>query len=186
MSTKSINLNQSEENHADLAGEEAVQKIRELVEEAQTCFFCTVARVEGSTGVRPMSVQQVDDDGNLWFLSASDSHKNLELEQDATVDLYFQGSAHSDFLHLKGVATVSEDREKIAELWEPMSQTWFTGGIDDPRITVIRVVPSEGYYWDNKHGNAIAALKIVVGAMLHKTMDDSIEGRLDVAAAGEG
>lgn len=186
MSTNSIDQNQSEENHADLTGEEAVQKIRELVEEAQTCFFCTSARAEGSTGVRPMSVQQVDDEGNLWFLSASDSHKNLELEEDAAVDLYFQGSAHSDFLHLKGVATVSEDREKIAELWEPIIGSWFTGGIEDPRITVIQVTPTEGYYWDNKHGNAIAALKIVVGSVLHKTMDDSIEGRLDVAAAGEG
>jgi general stress protein 26 len=181
MSTNSIDQNQSEENHADLEGEEALQKIRELVEEAQTCFFCTGAQVEGSNGARPMSVQQVDDEGNLWFLSASDSHKNRELERDPAVVLYFQGSAHSDFLHLKGIATISDDREKIAELWEPIIGTWFTGGVDDPRITAIKVTPSEGYYWDNKHGNAIAALKIVVGAVLHKTMDDSIEGKLEVA-----
>ena len=176
----SIDQNQSEENHADLGGREAIEKITELVEEAQTCFFCTAASAAGSSGARPMSVQRVDEDGNLWFLSAKDSHKNLELALDSSVDLYFQGSAHSDFLHLKGTATISTDREKIAELWEPVIGTWFTGGVDDPRITVIKVEPSEGYYWDNKHGDAVAGVKMIIGAVLGKTMDDSIEGKLTV------
>ena len=136
----SINENQPEQNHEDLAGPEAIEKIRELVEEAQTCFFCTKVSAGGSEGARPMSVQQVDEEGNLWFLSANDSHKNRELVLDPSVDLYFQGSAHSDFMHLKGEATISTDRDKIAELWEPIIATWFTEGIDDPRVTAIRVV----------------------------------------------
>ena len=52
--------------------------------------------------------------------------------------------------------------------------------MDDPRITVIKVTPSEGYYWDNKHGNAEAGPKMMIGAMIGKTLDDSIEGKLDV------
>lgn len=52
----------------------------------------------------------------------------------------------------------------------------------DPRITVIEVTPTAGYYWDNKHGNVVAGAKMLVGAALGKTLDDSIEGRLDVQA----
>src|SRR6201999_411824 len=113
-----------------------------------------------SPGTRPMSVQEVDDRGNLWFLSADDSHKNAELERDPSVRLYFQGSAHSDFLTLSGRATISRDKEKIRELWEPIVKTWFTEGEDDPRITVLQFTPSSGYYWDTKHGNAIAGAKM--------------------------
>ena len=51
-------------------------------------------------------------------------------------------------------------------------------GINDPRITAIKVEPQNGYYWDNKHGNAVAFAKTVVGAILGKTLDDSIEGKL--------
>jgi general stress protein 26 len=83
----------------------------------------------------------------LVFLSADDSHKNSELQSDLEVNLYFQGSPHSDFLYLKGRATISRDKDKIKELWTPLIKTWFTEGIDDPRITVIQVVPYEGYYW---------------------------------------
>ena len=176
----SINRQQPETNHADLDGPEAIAKIKELVGRAQTCFFCTAEPVDGSSAARPMSVQQVDDAGNLWFLSAIDSHKNLEVVADPTVKLYFQGSAHSDFLLLRGRAAILRDKAKIEELWEPIIKTWFTGGVDDPRITVIKVTPTDGYYWDTKHGIAVAGIKMLIGAALGKTLDDSIEGTLAV------
>ncbi len=173
----SINRNQPEKNRADLRGSEALEKIRELVGKAKNCFFCTTA-ANGRTGTRPMNVRKVDDRGDLWFLSASDSHQNEELARDPSVQLYFQGSAHSDFLHLRGRATISTDRSKVDELWEPVIKTWFTGGKDDPRITVIRVTPTDGYYWDTKPGYTVAAAKMLIGAASGTTLDDSIEGTL--------
>lgn len=176
----SINRNQPEHNREDLHGVKAIDKIKELVDKAKTCFFCTAVTTTGSSGARPMSVQEVDEDGNLWFLSASDTHKDRELHLDPHVRLYFQGSPHSDFLEINGLATVSRDKAKIKELWEPVMKTWFTEGEDDPRITLIKVVPSDGYYWDTKHGIAVAGVKMLIGAALGKTLDDSIEGRLQL------
>jgi len=174
----SINKQQKEENRKDLIGDEAGKKIRELAGKNNTCFFCTKIQNGKPLTVRPMSVQKLDDDGNLWFLSADDSHKNEELKSDNHVQLLFQGSAHSDFLSLYGSATISKDKKLIEDLWEPLLKTWFTEGKDDPRITVIKFETIEGYYWDNKHGNAIAFLKMAAGAIVGKTMDDSIEGKI--------
>jgi general stress protein 26 len=176
----SINRNQPEENHEDLRGEKALKQIKEIVEKAENCFFCTHADAGSWVGTRPMNVRDIDDQGNLWFLSANDSHKNKELAVDPSVKLYFQGSTHSDFLQLNGRAEVLVDKAKIKELWKPVIKTWFTEGIDDPRITVIKVTPSDGYYWDTKHGNAVAGVKMLIGAAIGKTLDDSIEGKLEV------
>lgn len=156
----SINQNQPEENREDLSGLPAIERIKEMVEKAQNCFFCTAMASGDSSGARPMNVRKVDEQGNLWFLSADDSHKNLEISANPAVKLYFQGSAHSDFLQLNGHAIISRDKAKIKELWKPILRTWFTEGVDDSRITVIKVVPSDGYYWDTKHGNAVAGMKI--------------------------
>ena len=174
----SINRQQPEDNREDLRGTDAVERIRDLVKKAETCFFCTAVSAGGSGATRPMSVQEVDDQGNLWFLSASDSHKNREIGEAPAVRLFFQASEHAGFLTLTGRATVSRDRKKIEKLWKPVLKTWFTEGKDDPRITVIRVVPEGGYYWDNKHGTAIAGVKMLIGAAIGKTLDDSIEGRV--------
>jgi general stress protein 26 len=176
----SIDRNQREDNRADLQGQEAVKKVQEMVKQAQNCFFCSAVATGDSNGDRPMNVRQVDDQGNLWFLSASDSRKNQALALDPSVRLYFQGSKHSDFMQINGVASISRDREKIDELWSLLVQTWFTEGKDDTRITIIRVTPTEGYYWDTKHATADAGVKMLIGAALRKTMDDSIQGKLDV------
>ena len=176
----SIDKNQPERNEENLKAEDAINKIKEIVKSAPNCFFCTGISSGASDGARPMNVREIDDQGNLWFLSADDSHKNKELTADHSVKLYFQGSEHSDFLQLNGEATILRDKAKIQELWEPIIKTWFTEGVDDPRITVIKVTPYDGYYWDTKHGNAIAGIKMLFGAMIGKTLDDSIHGRLEV------
>ena len=102
----------------------------------------------------------------------------VQIQQDPAVHLLLQGSAHSDYLSIVGTATISTDKAKIKELWNPILKAWFTEGEDDPRLTAIEVTPQQGYYWDNKHGNAVAAVKIAIGAVIGQTLDDSIEGKL--------
>ena len=177
----SINRNQPEENRDNLHEAEAIEKIKELVEKGQNCFFCTTESTEKSNGARPMNVRQVDENGNLWFLIANDSHTFQDLNEDPFVQLFFQGSKHSDFLQLKAQVEVIHSRAKLEQLWEPIIKTWFTEGIDDPRIAMIKVKPFEGYYWDTKHGSTVAGVKMMIGAVTGKTLDDSIEGKLTVS-----
>src|SRR6478609_6878332 len=98
----SINQQQQEENFKNLQGAEAIKKIKELTDKGPSCFFCTHIETGRPFITRPMSVQEVDDEGNLWFLSANDSHKNYEIQHDSAVQLLFQGSSYSDFLNLYG------------------------------------------------------------------------------------
>jgi general stress protein 26 len=176
----SINQQQPEENRMDLHGGNAAEKIKEMAAKAKSCFFCTKQVGENALATRPMAPQKVDEYGNLWFLSADDSYKNEELSENPFVQLFFQGGPHSDFMMLYGTATVSKDKQKINELWEPLIKTWFTGGEDDPRITVIKVTPRDGYYWDTKHGTLVAFAKQIAGAITGQTLDDSIERKLTV------
>ena len=176
----SINQNQPEDNYEDLTGQEAIVKMKMLIEKASTCFFCTKIITNESFSTRPMSVQKTDDEGNLWFLRAVDSNKNAEIAANPTVQLLFQGSHYSDFLNIYGNAFINQDKAIIKELWQPILKTWFTEGEDDPNISEIKVMPSEGYYWDTKHNRAVALVKRLVGAALGKTIDDSIEGKINV------
>jgi general stress protein 26 len=174
----SINAQQPEDNLENLEGNEAWKKLKQLAEKAETCFFCSNLRSGLPFSTRPMSPQKIDDNGDLWFLSANDSHKNAEIAVDPMVQLLFQSSHHSGFLNVYGIAEITEDKAIIDELWDPILKVWFTEGKDDPRISVIKVSSTQGHYWDNKHGNAIAFVKMVAGAIMGTTLDDSIEGDL--------
>ncbi|WP_443946484.1 pyridoxamine 5'-phosphate oxidase family protein [Pedobacter sp. AW1-32] len=172
--------NTQEENIKDLGGQEAISKLKTLAEKAESCFFCTNIKTGVPLSIRPMAIQQVDDEGNIWFMSMKDSHKNEEIASDPFTHILFQASAHAGFVNIYGISEISRDQAKIDELWNPLIQTWFQGGKEDPNITLIKVVPSEGYYWDNKHGTAVAFLKMAASVITGKTMDDSIEGELEI------
>ncbi len=174
----SINKQQKEDNFKNLFGEEGIEKIKLLAGKATSCFFCTKIKTGESFSSRPMAPEVIDDAGSFWFLSAKDSHKNKELEADSAVQLLFQGSDYSDYLSIYGQAKISTDKNKIEELWDPMMKAWFTEGKDDPRITVIEVVPTEGYYWDTKNNILVALAKRAYGAIVGETYDDSIEGNI--------
>ena len=169
-----------EDHVKNLQNDEAIEKIKELAEKADTCLFCTNIKTGQAFSTRPMSVQEVDDDGNLWFLSDKESNKNMEVKDDDHVQLLFSSSSHAGFLNVFGKASILYDKEKIEQLWKPLIKTWFQGGKDDPHISVIKVQPIEGYYWDTKHGKMVAFFKMLASVVVGKTMDDSIEGTIKV------
>ena len=84
------------------------------------------------------------------------------------------------FLSLYGKADISYDRDNIKELWNPIAKVWMQGGVDDPNLSVIQVIPEDGYYWNNKNGKMVAIAKMAVSLISGKTMDDGIEGNLDL------
>ena len=176
----SINREQPEDNFKDLNGEEAIAKLKDMAEDAKTCFFCSNIKTGMAASARPMTVHEVDDEGNLWFLMANDSETYIEITKEPVAQLFFQGSKYSDYLNIYGVTSVSRNEEKIKKFWKPILKTWFTEGEDDLRIAVVKLEPTEAYYWDNKHGNAVAFIKQLAGAAIGKTLDDSIEGNLRV------
>ncbi len=142
-------------------------------------MFCTdLANQAFST--RPMAIQEVDEQGNLWFLSSADSNKNFEIKADEKVQLLFSKIADSHYLSVFGSAYIYKDQSKIEEMWSPMAKAWFKDGKDDPKVTVIRVSPEDTYYWDTKNGRMVSLLKIAVSAVTGSKMDAGVEGELNV------
>ena len=162
-------------DHKDLQDSSAVEKIKDLAESIKTCMFCTYSG--GKLNSRPMSAQKIDDEGNLWFLSDKTSEKNDEILANSKVELFFSES-HDQFLTIHGNATISYDRAIIKELFTPIVKVWMPEGEDDPNLSVIKVVPNEGYYWNNKHNKVVAVAKMTMAFVTGKTMDDGIEGNL--------
>jgi len=163
----------------NLQRDAATEKLKELAEDIKVCMFCTDL---GSAPfqTRPMGLQQIDDSGNLWFMSSSESDKNAEIQNDQDVQLIFSKNSDAHFLNVFGKATILRDKAKLDEVWNGLAKAWFTEGKDDPKITLIKVQPTEAYYWDTKDGKMISLIKIAAAAVTGKSMDGGIEGRLRV------
>lgn len=165
-------------NTENLRSIEAVEKMKALIEKASVCLFATrLGSVPLSS--RPMSTLRVDENGIIWFMSKVDSDKNMHLKQDDRVQLFYTHSASSEYLTLFGRAEVIVDRHMIDELWNPMARIWFEGK-DDPTITLLKVTPEDGHYWDTKSNKMVQLLKLAIGAIIGKPLDDGLEGNIRI------
>ncbi|MEO8253449.1 MAG: pyridoxamine 5'-phosphate oxidase family protein [Flavobacterium sp.] len=165
----------------NLTQKKALEKLKELSESARICMFCTDL-TQLPTNSRPMSLQECDEEGNLWFLSSTESNKNFEIKTDNRVQLYFMNNGNSEYLSIYGKAFIYKDKNTIEDKWSPLAKAWFKDGKDDPKVTVIRVTPDETYYWDTKAGKFISMLSFISAAVLGKETDnsDGIEGNLNI------
>jgi general stress protein 26 len=161
----------------NLSGAKALEKIKELAED-KTTMFCTFEDEQMVT--RPMHTQGIDEDGTFWFFSEKDSPKNHMIEGDPTVHLIYANNSNYEYLSIEGRASIEHDQQKIDELWKDFAKAWFTEGKTDPSLTLIRVVPENGHYWDTKSNKVISLMKIAVGALTGKTMDNGLEGELRI------
>ncbi|WP_437920065.1 pyridoxamine 5'-phosphate oxidase family protein [Sphingobacterium sp. LRF_L2] len=137
---------QQEEN---LVGQDALVKVRAIVDEIRNCFLCTDIRTGIPMSVRPMHILEVDDAGYLWFMTSSTTHKDDEIKENPFVHVLLQNGKELTFLNLYGIAEVKHDTEKIHELWKDQFDSWFEGP-EDPQIILLRVEVLEGHYWDRK------------------------------------
>jgi general stress protein 26 len=163
----------------NLTQAEAIQEMKKLAESINVCMFCTQSS-DLPFQTRPMGTAKIDNSGDFWFLSDIESDKNNEIKKDDKVQLIYSQPGGSKFMTVYGKAAVSKDRKKIDELWNDLDKAWFTQGKDDPRISVIHVMPEQAYYWDTKYGKMVAMLAIAAGAVTGRTMDTGIEGQLQV------
>jgi general stress protein 26 len=163
----------------NLSNEDAILKLKELAEEIKVCMFCTKLTA-APFSTRPMGLSEVDEEGKLWFLSAMDSNKNKEIQQDEKVQLLFSSPSGAHFLSVFGEADIYTDEKSIEKAWTPLAKAWFKDGKDDPHLSVIRVYPLDAYYWDTKNGKMVSLIKIAAGAITGNKPDAGVEGQLMV------
>ncbi|WP_442506034.1 pyridoxamine 5'-phosphate oxidase family protein [Novipirellula sp. SH528] len=134
------------------------KKLIELIDDFDQAMLVTRA-VNGALTARPMAVAQVEDDGDLWFVTDRNSGKVADLMLDEDVAVTMQGS--SKFVSLSGKAHAVDDQAKIDELWNEAWKVWFPEGKTSPSLVLLRVEPTRGEYWDNA---GLTGLKYLVKA----------------------
>lgn len=67
---------------------ESLQKIRELLQNTRICMMATnLEKIPFS--VCPMTFQEIDEQGNLWFFTPKNSDHFRDIEKDNRVQLIF-------------------------------------------------------------------------------------------------
>lgn len=157
---------------------ENIKKVGSLISGVRMAMMTTVGET-GQLHSRPMAVQEMDFDGELWFFTSSNSGKVESIEHDQHVNLTFVKESENKYVSIAGRAQVVTDRKKIKELWTPAMKAWFPKGVDDPELCLIRVSAESAEYWDAPSNTIVhiygLAKAIVTGQRAHPGDNDRVD-----------
>ena len=125
--------------------DEQTRKVAELIKD-QKLAMLTTRDPFGTLMSRPMALQEVEFDGDLWFFAERGSRKVLHVGASPQVNVTVNGNG--SWVSLTGEAAVVEDVDKKRELWNAGVAAWLPQGPDDDSVVLIRVEGRSAEYWD--------------------------------------
>ncbi|MFB7814928.1 pyridoxamine 5'-phosphate oxidase family protein [Paenibacillus chitinolyticus] len=146
--------------------QEAIEKVRDLIKDIDVAMLTTIS----SDGLvsRPMSTQEVEFDGDLWFMTQKDKSVYRELLENKNVNLAY---VDKSYVSVRGEAELIEDRAKLKELWSPMYEKFFGVSSDDPSLVLIKVKAETAEYWEA--GNRMKLVKNMFKKLTGNENDES-------------
>jgi len=150
--------------------QERRETVKELVKDARIAMVTTMT-ADGRHVSRPMALQDVEFDSDLWFFAYAGSDLVAQTAANPQVNVSFSDSKQHAWVSISGTAERTDDRAKAEELWNPMLKAWFPDGLDTPELTLIKVHAETAEYWEAAHGKVVTLLGYAKAAVTGKTPD---------------
>lgn len=153
------------------------EKIAALIKKFRFAML-TTKHADGKLVAHPLTVQEAEFDGDLWFLVSKSSSPVKDLAADAEANVSM--SSDDAWLSLSGTAWLSDDREKIKDLWNPFVEAWFPEGPEDPDIGILRFAAESAQYWDTPGGRIASVFSLVKAKLTGETYDGGESGKVEL------
>ncbi len=131
----------------------------------------TTRDASGHLVSQPMTNQQVDDEGGLWFYTRTTTELWENIAHEPEVNVSFANSDDSTYVSVSGRAERVVDRSQIKALWNAMVQAWFPAGPEDEHVVLVRVMPHAAEYWDSNDSKMVRMFAMAKAAVTGSTPD---------------
>ncbi len=157
--------------------DEGITKVAELVKDARIAMFTTVD-ADGRLVSRPMGLQEIEFDGDLWFFADDRSDTVSEVAANPAVNVSF--SSGDSWVSVTGNASVVRDRAKSEELWNSFVEAWFPDGPDTPGVVLLKVDTHAAQYWDTPGGRVVQLYSMVKSKIVGESYDGGDTGTVQL------
>jgi general stress protein 26 len=149
--------NTAEEDEMTATEQEQREKVKAMVADARIAMLTSMTG-SGKHVSRPMAVQDVEFDGDLWFFTYADSDLVEQIGTHPEVNVAFSDQKHNNWISISGAAVRVDDRAQAERLWNPLLKAWFPDGLDTPNLTLVKVHADTAEYWEAAHSSKVVTL----------------------------
>jgi len=160
-----------------MAEERDISKVTDIINGARIGMVTTVNE-QGALVSRPLAVQDVKDDGDMWFFTGLGTSQVAHVRNDPRVNVSF--GKNTEWVSVAGNAEVVTDRQIIRDMWNQTVEAWFPDGPETPEVCLLRVDSESAEYWTSPGGAAATVLQWVKSKVTHSRMSVGESGTVDL------
>ena len=143
---------------------EELNDLRDKVKDVKFGMFTTADDMRALTS-RPLTLQELDDEGNMWFFVNDEEQFTRELLNNPLVNVSFTDVDDHLYVSVSGYAELQRDRAKAEALWNPMVQAWFPRGVAEPHLALLKFTIDTAEYWDTGSSKMVTLLAMAKAAL---------------------
>jgi general stress protein 26 len=155
-----------------MADTEELETLNAMLKKFRFAMVTTRA-ADGTLTAHPLTVQETEFDGDLWFVIGRHASAVEHVQVDPRVGVSF--SSNDAWLSLAGRAELIDDNGKLKELWNPALEAWFPEGPEDPEIVLMKIHAEGGEYWDSPGGRVATLMAFVKQKVTGERMEGDNE-----------
>ena len=155
--------------------EDPTKKVAELLDDGRFAMV-TTPDTDGTLISRPLTLQEVEFDGDLWFFVSRKSRTLKAGGIDANVSV----TTGNSWVSLTGTLVESDDPAKRKELWNPVLDAWFPDGVDSPDAVLVKVHADSAEYWDSPGGRIATVISLAKSKLTGEAYDGGENERVEL------
>jgi general stress protein 26 len=160
-----------------MSNAESISKVTDIINDSHIGMFTTINE-EGALVSRPLAVQDVKDDGDMWFFTSANTSQVAHIRANPVVNVSF--GQRTEWVSVAGKAEVVADRQLIHDKWNQVVEAWFPDGPDTPEVVLLHVHSDSAEYWTSPGGTAATVLQWVKSKVTHSRMSVGESGTVEL------
>lgn len=161
-----------------MKNEKNIALLKEKINEVRICLFTTLS-LKDEFSSRPMATVKVEDDGSIWFFTNEYSLKSKEISKENEVTLGYSDPSSNTYMYVNGKAELVDDQVRKEAYFSAPVKAWFPDGIEDPRLTLIKVTPVVAEYWDSSSSKMVVAFNMLKALVTGEQYDEGKHDKIN-------
>ncbi|MFS0718308.1 pyridoxamine 5'-phosphate oxidase family protein [Arthrobacter sp. 1P04PC] len=154
-----------------------ISKVTGIINDSRIGMFTTI-NDKGALVSRPLAVQDVENDGDMWFFTSQDTSQVAHVKANPAVNVSF--GKGTEWVSVAGTTEVVTDRQEIRDRWNQAVEAWFPDGPETPGVVLLRVDSDSAEYWTSPGGTAATVLQWVKSKVTNSRMSVGESGTVEL------
>lgn len=154
-----------------------ISKVTDIINHSRIGMFTTINEKNALVS-RPLAVQDVENDGDMWFFTSQDTSQVAHVKANPAVNVSF--GKGTEWVSVAGTAEIVTDRQAIRDRWNQAVEAWFPDGPETPGVVLLRVDSDSAEYWTSPGGTAATVLQWVKSKVTDSRMSVGESGTVEL------